>query len=965
MRRIVRLLSVCLCGVCFTDALRAAEPPLEFLHALQQNGYPDLAVTYLKSLQASKKMPDVLREVWDLEMAKSLQELAKTEDRQRAALMAEAEKHLNKFLKEKPKHPQAVSAMVAWGNFLLDRGTQLLRTAPSLGDKEKKQAYADAQKLIQDAKPKYLDAAKKFQARLAAIRVPEAPATAAEKSAAAQLAREQQETQNDWLNARFQAALCDYYLGQTYPNPKDPKRKESLLAAAKGFDALWQGFRLTLSGLYAHMWHGRTMDDLGNLTTALDIYEEVLANLADPNERAQPTGLEPLFTQVQFFRLQILAKQQRPSDFMPEIIQWLEDYAKLKDTDGYQGVMLEAAKIRLRQAEKAPAAERQRYNLEAARLLADAARVRSAYQSEAILLRRSLTRADTSIAQVNNFDEAVAIGSAAAVAEKWVDAAAAYARALELSASVTDAQRVSAVKQQLGLAKLMLAQGMFNEGQYLECFAAAEKLMSEYETGPQGPAAAVLAIKAALNAVSTVPAADQLAAVERLEKIATHTVNTWPSKAEADEGRVALGQARLFRGDINGALDFFAKVDANSDRYPLALLISAQTLHRRHQMAKATSAAGRKVDAKQMATDLEQAEKALSQSLQLQRKTAEAGAPMPRQLVETQLLLAEVHLENGRNAEAQELLTPLVAEVQRDKPKELDNTTLRILLRALQVNCALGDRDNADIVASLLLKIGPDNPFVNLGLLDYVKLLRNESEKAELAVNSPPDPADSEAVQAAKKKLADDKKAFRGLLKTLAQRQNNPVTGMVFVADANMEAGQAAEAKALYERVLAMAATDPQAKKAETRVRSQLVGLLRKQGKFEEALQQADELVKSTQGRALEPLMEQARIRQIVAEKDPSQYEEALKHWARLRNLLHNLRKRPPEYFEVCYHAAQCLVESSKHSSDREAAKKSLDDAEKLLKATLVLSPQLNGPAMVGQYNDLLERIRREQGKPE
>ena len=47
----------------------AEDAPLPFLHALQERGYGDVAVQYMKSLE--KQRPPELQDVWDLELSKS------------------------------------------------------------------------------------------------------------------------------------------------------------------------------------------------------------------------------------------------------------------------------------------------------------------------------------------------------------------------------------------------------------------------------------------------------------------------------------------------------------------------------------------------------------------------------------------------------------------------------------------------------------------------------------------------------------------------------------------------------------------------------------------------------------------------------------------------------------------------------------------------------------------------------
>ena len=62
------------------------------------------------------------------------------------------------------------------------------------------------------------------------------------------------------------------------------------------------------------------------------------------------------------------------------------------------------------------------------------------------------------------------------------------------------------------------------------------------------------------------------------------------------------------------------------------------------------------------------------------------------------------------------------------------------------------------------------------------------------------------------------------------------------------------------------------------------------------------------------------------------------------------MRKKPPEYFEVMYNAAYCLLQEAKEKGDRKKA----GDAAKMLNSSLIISPKLNGPDMVAKYKVLL-----------
>jgi tetratricopeptide (TPR) repeat protein len=154
------------------------------------------------------------------------------------------------------------------------------------------------------------------------------------------------------------------------------------------------------------------------------------------------------------------------------------------------------------------------------------------------------------------------------------------------------------------------------------------------------------------------------------------------------------------------------------------------------------------------------------------------------------------------------------------------------------------------------------------------------------------------------------------------------------------------------------------ARKAATRARAQLVGLLRKEGKFDEAYAEVTQLIQDNPN-ALEPQLEKGRILQTWAEKDPRHYDEAVSQWIRVRNWLYAMRKKPPEYFEVIYNAAFCLYMQGAQSGAK--AREKLLEARKLLNYEIVVNPKLNGPDMAAKYKALLEKIDAglgPQGKP-
>jgi hypothetical protein len=401
-------------------------------------------------------------------------------------------------------------------------------------------------------------------------------------------------------------------------------------------------------------------------------------------------------------------------------------------------------------------------------------------------------------------------------------------------------------------------------------------------------------------------------------------------------------------------LEVFQKVNTKSDRYPVALYLSAQTYWRRYLLGRQSNA-----NKAQLAADRAKATELLKKSLEIQRRTIERGKPWPEQLTDTQLLLAEVTLDAGEPKEAVKLFAPMVAMINATPPESLDNTTLRIFRGAVLGYAALGDMQQASDVGSLLLKLGPDLAPVNTALVEFAKLVNEERKKAEAAVSGAPE-GDAKAVEAAKARLKAVQAMLGNLAKKLAQRKQLSPYGIVVVADICVTLEMDPEAKTLYEGFLERLEKDPDfartGVKAKTRVLSQLIGLLRKEGNFQEADRQVKELVR-TNPRALEPRMEQGRILQAWAEQDPTKYAEAANKWTILRNVLQSMTKKLPEFYEVTYNLALCLAAQGMNEKDPEQAKAKLKESEQVLKSTLVLSPQLNGPDMVGKYNALLTEL--------
>ncbi len=142
--RLLLIINLLAIGGHFRPAVGDEVRPMAFLHALEDQGYGDMAVDYLNMLKRNDDLSKELRDTWDLEMSKSLRSAAQSaynaEDSE--SLMREAEKHLTKFLQEKPDHPEASEARAIWADFSMDKALKDLRSARTAAIKNKRPNFS-------------------------------------------------------------------------------------------------------------------------------------------------------------------------------------------------------------------------------------------------------------------------------------------------------------------------------------------------------------------------------------------------------------------------------------------------------------------------------------------------------------------------------------------------------------------------------------------------------------------------------------------------------------------------------------------------------------------------------------------------------------------------------------------------------------------------------------------------------
>jgi len=939
---------VAIAAICLqSHASLAKEPFFDFLRALQNRGYGEQALGYVDSIATRSDLPPELNETLDLERSKSLRLAAnETGDRQlRSARLNESKRFAEKFLSEHPTNPAGGALLLSDADESLARGEQWLNQAKGSQDKDvQSRAFREARAAFTEAHGQFEVAGKRLKERLDAL---PKPAEGEQLDEAATTKRG--ELTLPWVEARAKLALSDYLLSQTFEDQKDPKRKTLLEQAGKEFDAIFNDYRRWQIGVLAHLWHGKTMDELGDTLAAMEAYDEVLS--AEPEDKTDVT-LASLFGQAQLFRMQLRAKNRDlPSAIIKEGELWQTEHKKWSSTSAYQAIALEVVRSRLRFAESLKGAERTKNLRECVVALNTLAKVESDVRQQALLLRRDIVgKMGTSAALSQS--EALALGDEAAADRNWTEATSFYKQSLEQAVKANDAKAQETLKSRLAQALYRQAVDQYSSHNLEKALALCGELVRDYPDNPIAEDASALAIAAALGEYSDAAKDARPAALARLEKVTGFALNRWPKNPVADDARMALAQVALQAGDYATAEKRLAEVNAQSSRYSTALHILGQVRWKQYLTAKKTP------DAKQSPEEIQkfrgEAVTNLKTSLQRQQAAWQSTSEsMPSSLFETQLLMAEIDLEGEQFSEAAALFAPLVQSLKSADAESIDKSGQRALVGAIRAWLTIGDIKSAANAVDLLIKASPDEPQPNGILVELAKLI---GQQAALAAAS--------AEPSSQLTLAGPTDPLHGmqlrLIDSLIARKALTVPQLMYLGDACVQVGYSDKARVIYQGVLTSVDKDPSLKAsagaALTGVRARFTSILRNEGKLEEAETQITALIKE-HPTALEPLMEKGYILQALAERDPKnpkRYDECIRHWTDIRVRLGRAKTRPPEYYDALYNAALCLVRQSKATGDKTKA----TQAEQLLKSQLTLTPNLNGPETVKKFESLLHQAR-------
>jgi hypothetical protein len=335
-----------------------------------------------------------------------------------------------------------------------------------------------------------------------------------------------------------------------------------------------------------------------------------------------------------------------------------------------------------------------------------------------------------------------------------------------------------------------------------------------------------------------------------------------------------------------------------------------------------------------------------SQREELLKPSAAGETPDPAKIVLPATGWTEFCLRFGDLDKAAKLVDPLIPVVRTGERSDIEpNLATRVLVAALEVANGRKDFAKADELVESVVKQGAEEPSkVTPVLVRIGQNLETQFKQHKAAKND----------EGANNTL----ELLKRFLDKMNKRPKHDYRGLRYVAEANFNLGQFSDAAKQYAHLLEELKKNPPEVPERSRagegayLRMRRIASMRLADEFQPALEAIDAYIAevsppgSKAGYPLAQQMERGRILTDWGAKDPAKLEAALGQWAAIQRVLNPMRKRPVDFYEACFGAAQVLAHQNKKQ-----------EAAGILKATMALNADVGSPAMKAKYEDLLKAL--------
>lgn len=1002
---IVSALVVCLLHASWS---RADEPVEEYLAALQEQQYYDVALRYLDRMATSELVTAEFKEELDYRRGLLLVERSRTTSHpgRRRDYLTQAEAALQRFVSSHSSHPSAALARSQLGNVTIERARSLVKQAKAEEPvnqsllKQAGEVYEQGHQMLVQSRGEIGEQYKQLVTNRDDERLPA--------------------VKHQYVQTYLAIARVLFEQADTLEADENAYRAK-LAEAAEEFEDVAQKYRKFSAGVYALLFEGECYQKLGEHGRALTYFKELLAN---QDNTAPVRRLKSLAVARSVTSFVAVDKIDRAISIAE---QWLASARGSEANDpAWSEVKLALAKAFQQKSTTAEKQSDANKALASARELArELTRGKAPLRKEAQTLLVSLGRgsdkedtpdpapaASASFAEAKEaahrfLDDMKSASMTASILSSQLDKIRDAARKAEIEAKLSEARTKEEQSSQQALELFERAADLATDEDRDALGAVRYYLAYLYYSRERYRRAAILAGYVALREPDSLAAREcanvALAARQRLYQttapdqrtihsdriveLAELMITKWPGQPQAESALSTLLDLTIQKGDLAKAQAFLDRIPEDSPRRGSAELRIGQALWRNYLQG---------VTAAQTQNDLsprpelirlkEEARRILSDGISRGTKTKPTET-----FIRSALSLAQIHVDAQQPAKALEVLQDErfgalhLARTNSPWATKIPGLILESYRTAIRAHVALAADPNSTqteikIAQNLLDELRDqlkDQPDGNARMISiYVGLARGlERQLAE---------ADSNA-------RAGLSKGFETFLRNAAGDSEDP-TILSWVADTLYGMGKGmldgertspqaqrffTEASKTYERVIQLARTQPNALSSEqlTQLQVRRAMCYRQIGNYQQAVELfAEVLTRRTKilnvqieaantlqswGRAGNPQGYWLAIQGTEPGKDG---KNVIWGWGRIANIVSKNPSYRSTFHQARYNIAQCRYQLALAKSGKEQ-KSLLSRAKTDILATQKLF-DLGGPAQRQKYETLLKSIQKSLGQP-
>ena len=667
---------------------QAEEPAAEFLEALRQRRYFDIAEQYLESMATSSLAPEGFRDRIGYERAVILIQGAPLlgNPQLQSEQLEKAEQLLQKFMTDFPNHVLKNSARGQLGTLLQKRAEINVLLAGKPGQANGAELLTQAQSQYDHAFEVFSTSKEAIKVQLEEMRAPLDPDTQQKEI------RIRDELRRDYLQMQLVSAILLEQAAETAKVGSE-KYTDYLTRAATAFKEIYGKYRQLQAGIYAHLYEGHCLQKLGKLEDALANYADVLRQpdgdaFRDAKTNALVFALECWLDETQkkyaeavsrgnayvstirgnesnesaWFKLRFLVA--RANKLYADELVAKDPKDELADQSYRQATQILRALIKIPST----------YRDDARTLLASlpgGARFAGGERPEPTTFSETMDRAKDSLDEMNTAELLLVLlpqrikeetdgtikqelvaqleEAGTTVHTKRAESMKYYRLALEMVEADTPVEKIQATYGYLCFLH-------YKAEAYYNSAVVGEFLAHRYPESPAAIQGAKIAL-ASYQKLYSGTEGDKQFEIDRMAAIAQYTVDTWPDGPEADNACAVLIPVLISSGELEQAKLYATSMAkgtiqkqsmqqrlGNAYWFKYRVGLSA---HRKLEEAGADSA---ELATHQAELDKFQADAAAQ--LQAGLKNVPANAPLDKSLVYASLYLCKYYVETGDSAKA-------------------------------------------------------------------------------------------------------------------------------------------------------------------------------------------------------------------------------------------------------------------------------------------------------------------------